>query len=76
MKVFLNDLHINIKNLEPKSWHRNRNYFYRVQKKWEKRFGTKMLIPDGEVIKDEMHHVIFCNSVTFAELKGKLRGSP
>lgn len=67
--------------LEPRDWHGGcslphaGNYSHRVQKKWNKRFGTHKVkaIPDGEVVFWRDGSKATMNSVTFAQLQEKLK---
>lgn len=66
--------------LEPKDWHGGcslphaGNYCHRVQKKWNKRFGTHQVkaVPDGQVFFHRDSGKAVMNSVTWKQWQEKL----
>ena len=64
MPVFVDDSVVGSRNLASKYWMAGRCYQRRVQKKWDKRFGRKKFIKDGDFIS--VNGYLVMNSVTFA----------
>lgn len=66
--------------LEPKDWHGGcwlphaGNYSHRVQKKWNKRFGTHKVkaVPDGQVFFHRDGDKAVMNSVTWKQWQERL----
>lgn len=74
MEVMINDRMVSVpaRQLERKKWMRRGVYFDRINKKWRKRFGTKLepFIADGRVISGM--GVLFMNSRTLDKLRKQI----
>ena len=55
-------------------WHGGRAYHARVQKKWNRRYGThpEMNLPDGQVVTSNETGVIVMNSKTWQQTKAAI----